>query len=131
MFSIRNIGGVALFLFGTTFLWLTPSFATKGVSTKSGWWSVTNALALVTVVVFTAATWGLFNRAEWWELVAISGAILGAIVLVPYWIAANNVGDPGRGMNLFVHVLGDAGVLVLLNVPTVTRWVESHVMAGK
>ena len=27
MFTIRNVGGAALFLFGTTFLWLTPSFA--------------------------------------------------------------------------------------------------------
>jgi len=25
MFTIRNLGGVALFLLGTTFLWLTPA----------------------------------------------------------------------------------------------------------
>jgi hypothetical protein len=30
MFTVRNMGGVALFLFGTTFLWLTPSFASSG-----------------------------------------------------------------------------------------------------
>jgi hypothetical protein len=58
MFTIRNIGGVALFLFGTTFLWLTPTFATRG-STKGAMWSVTQVLSLATVAGFTIATWGL------------------------------------------------------------------------
>jgi hypothetical protein len=35
MFTIRNLGGVALFLFGTTYLWLTPMFASRGVSTRA------------------------------------------------------------------------------------------------
>jgi hypothetical protein len=30
MFTTRNLGGVALFQFGTTFLWLTPAFSTPG-----------------------------------------------------------------------------------------------------
>ena len=30
MFTIRNLGSVALFLFGTTYLWLTPMFASRG-----------------------------------------------------------------------------------------------------
>ncbi len=44
MFTIRNLGGVALFLFGTTYLWLTPMFASRGISTKGLWWSVTQVL---------------------------------------------------------------------------------------
>ncbi len=78
MFTIRNLGGVALFLFGTTFLWLTPSFASPGVSTKGVAWSVTQVLAL----------------------------------------------------NVLVHALGSVGVLVLLLVPTLERWVDGHVLAG-
>jgi hypothetical protein len=31
MFTIRNMGGVALFLFGTTFVWITPEFVTAGL----------------------------------------------------------------------------------------------------
>jgi hypothetical protein len=31
MINIRNIGGVSLFLFGTTFLWLTPMYAASGI----------------------------------------------------------------------------------------------------
>lgn len=34
MFTVRHVGGVALFLFGTTFLWLTPAFATRGIPTE-------------------------------------------------------------------------------------------------
>lgn len=131
MFSIRNIGGVALFLFGTTFLWLTPSFATRGISTKGVLWSATNALSLTTLVVFTVATWGLFKKTGWWEGAAISAAILGVVVLVPYWIAADKVGETTPGFNVAIHFLGDAGVLLLLLVPSLERWVDGHVMAGK
>jgi hypothetical protein len=56
MFTIRNVGAVALFLFGTTFLWLTPSFASQGVSTKGLAWSITQVLSLVTLALFTVAT---------------------------------------------------------------------------
>ena len=74
MFTIRNMGGVALFLFGTTYLWLTPSFASPGVPTTGIAWSITQVLALVTLALFTAATWGLFTKASWWEPLAIVAA---------------------------------------------------------
>lgn len=131
MFTIRNLGGVALFLFGTTFLWLTPSFATKGISTKGLWWSATNVLALATLAVFTAATWGLFSKAVWWEGVAIVAAVIGAAALVPYWIAAHSSGEKTADFNVLIHVVGDAGVFVLLLVPTLQRWVGGHVMSGR
>lgn len=130
MFTIRNIGGVALFLFGTTFVWITPEFATRGLSTDGVWWSVTRVLALVTVVGFTVATWGLFQRSSWWEITAIVFAVVGAVALVPYWVAARAVGETTPGFNVLVHVLGSVGVLVLLLVPTLERWVNSHVMSG-
>lgn len=130
MLTIRTIGGVALFLFGTTFLWLTPEFATRGIPTTDVWWSITRFLALVTLLGFTVATWGLFQRAAWWEVVAVAAAVLGVVALVSYWLAAQPADDPGRWMNAFVHLLGSAGVFVLLLVPSLQRWVESHVMSG-
>jgi hypothetical protein len=33
-------------------------------------------------------------------------------------------------MNALVHILGTAGVLVLLLVPSLERWVDSHVMSS-
>lgn len=131
MFTIRNLGGVALFLFGTTFLWLTPSFAGQGVSTKATSWSVTNALALLALVGFTVATWGLFKKYGWWEPTAIVAAVVGVIVLIPYWVAFRETGQGNPLWNVFIHVLGDAGVFVLLLVPTLEQWVDRHVVAGR
>lgn len=130
MFTIRVMGGVALFLFGTTFLWLTPEFATRGIPTTGVWWSITRVLALVTLVGCTAATWGLFQRASWWEPAAIAAAILGVAVLVPYWIAADQAVETTPGFNVLIHALGSVGVLVLLLVPGLERWVNTHVMSG-
>jgi len=131
MFTIRNLGGVALFLFGTTFLWLTPMFATSGIPTKGLAWSITNVAALVTIAGFTVATWGLFTKSGWWEPLAIAFAVVGLIVLIPYWMAAQHSGETNPGFNVLVHVLGSAGVLLLLVVPTLERWVSGHVIAGR
>ena len=130
MFTMRNIGGVALFLFGTTFLWLTPAFATQGLKTGGAMWSVTNGLALLAVAGFTVATWGLFRQASWWEPVALASTVVGVAVLGPYWLAARHAGETTPAFNVFVHGLGDAGVFVLLLVPSLERWVSGHVVAG-
>jgi hypothetical protein len=131
MFTIRNMGGVALFLFGTTFLWLTPEFVTRGIPTTGTLWMITRVLALATLVGFSAATWGLFQRTSWWEGAAVASAVLGSVVLVPYWVAALQAGETTPGFNVFIHALGSAGVFVLLLVPTLERWVASHVMSGR
>lgn len=130
MFTIRNVGGVSLFLFGTTFLWLTPEFVTAGLKSTGWLWSTTRVLALVTLLGFTVATWGLFQRASWWEMAAIASAVLGTIALIPYWLAAHQSGETTPWFNVLVLALGSAGVLVLLLVPPLERWVDSHVMSG-
>jgi hypothetical protein len=88
MFSIRNVGGVSLFLFGTTFLWLTPVYAATGIDTGGAAWATASVLATVTVIGFTVATWGLFRRTGWWEPVASASAVVGLTTLVLYWVAA-------------------------------------------
>jgi hypothetical protein len=127
MFTIRNAGGVALFLLGTTFIWVTPAFAGKGVSTSGLLWAMTRILAFVTIAGFTVATWGLFHRSSWWELLAVGSSLLGVVTMVPYWIAAARAGETTPAFNVFIHVLGCAGVLALLLVPQLERWVNSHV----
>src|ERR687888_437214 len=130
MFTIRNLGGVALFLFGTTFVWLTPSFATRGVPTKGVAWSITQILALATVALFTIATWGLFTKAGWWEPLAIIAAATGLLVLIPYWLAASHAGEVNPSFNVLIHALGSLGVWILLLIPSLEQWVDSHVLAG-
>lgn len=131
MFTIRNMGGVALLLAGSTWIWMTPAFAGRGVSTSGLIWGVTQALCLLTVAGFCVATWGLFTRHPWWETVAFGSAVVGLVAVVTFWIAAyaggENVG--AATWNAFVHVLMVTGVLVLLLVPQFEHWVDHHVMS--
>ncbi len=130
MFTLRNLGGVALFLFGTTFLWLTPEFASQGVRTSSGWWSVTRILALATLVGFSIATWGLFQRSGWWVPIAVVSAVLGIVTCVPYLVAAVQAGETTPWFTASISLVGSAAVLTLLLVPALERWVSGHVMSG-
>lgn len=41
MFTLRTMGGLALLLAGSSWLWITPTFATRGVNTSSIWWNIT------------------------------------------------------------------------------------------
>lgn len=132
MFTLRNLGGVALLLAGSTWLWLTPAFASRGVSTSGWMWGMTRVLSLLTVAAFWIATWGLFARHSWWETMALGSAVLGLVALVPYWFAAYGGGEAAgtATWNTFVHVLMVAGVFILLLVPHLERWVDHHVMGG-
>lgn len=130
VFTIRSIGGVALFLFGTTFAWITPEFVTAGLKTTGALWSTIRIVALVTVAGFTVATWGLFQRAAWWETVAVISAVVGLLALVPYLVAAREAGETNPGFTALIIALGGVGVLVLLLVPPLERWVSSHVLSG-
>jgi hypothetical protein len=132
MFTIRNLGGVALLLAGSSWLWLTPAFAGKGVSTSGALWAITRVLSLVTVAGFCVATWGLFARHSWWDVAALGSAVLGLIALIPFWFAARGGGETTGTVawNVFVHILMLAGIFALLLVPRLERWVNHHVMGG-
>ena len=84
----------------------------------------------MTLTGFTVATWGLFTRASWWEVVAIASALLGFVVLLPYWVAAHSSGETTPWFTVLVLAVGNAGVLVLLMVPTLELWVRGHVSRG-
>lgn len=128
MFTIRNIGGVSLFLFGTTFVWMTPMFATAGISTRGAAWAIANVLSFAALAGFTVATWGLFQRTAWWEVAAVASAAIGVAAIVPYWLAAERAGETSPAFNAAIHLIGSVGVFVLLLVPALERWVDGHVM---
>jgi len=130
MFTVRNIGGVALFLFATTFLWITPAFASKGVPTEGSLWAATRILALVTMAGLVVATVGLFRRDAWWEAVAVASAVLGLVAVLIFWFAANRAGETTPWFTALILGAGCVGVLVLLRVPALEQWVDHHVMSG-
>ena len=127
---MRVLGGIALFLAGSSWLWTTSSFATKGVNTSGFLWTLATVLIPLTVLGFSIATWALFARGNWWEYAALASAAIGLIALVPYWFAAVGGGETAgtAGWNAFVHVLMVAIVAVLLLVPPFERWVNHQVM---
>lgn len=131
MFTIRSMGGVALLLFATTFIWLTPGFASRGVSTKGAWWSATSLLSWAALVILLVATWGLFSRETWWTGVALIGSAVGILAAGVYWIAASRSAENAPAFNALIHVFGSAGVFILLLVPSLEAWVNRHVMHGR
>ena len=130
MFGIRNLGGVTMFLFGSTFLWVTPMFAASDVNTSGSAWAATGVLAAATIGGFTVATWGLFRKVSWWETLAALSAGVGLAALVPYWVAANSSAVANPVFDVVIHAAGSVGVLVLLRVPRLESWVHGHVAAG-
>ncbi|QCO98002.1 hypothetical protein FCN77_10105 [Arthrobacter sp. 24S4-2] len=130
MFTLRTFGGIALFMAGSSWLWLTPTFATRGVDTSGALWAITMVLCLVTILGFCVATWALFARWSWWEYAALGSAGLGLVTLVPYWFAAVGRGETvgTTAWNAFVHVLMVGIVAALLLAPPLERWVNHQVM---
>ena len=115
----RNVIAAALLVYGSTFLWMTASFA--GTSRPPGGeaWVITNIGALVSLALFTLAAWAVFWPKWWWERAASAAAIAGLATLVPYWIAASSTPEPG--LNKPIHIVGSAAVLIVLLVPALER----------
>lgn len=119
-----------MFLFGTTYLWLTPAFALAGSDTSGIAWAATLVLSLVTLAGFTAATWGLFRRSPWWATTALASAALGLLALLPYWVAAAS-SAPNPTFDVVIHGLGCAGIFLFLLQPRLRAWVDGHVQSGQ
>jgi len=128
MFTFRNVFALALFLFGTTFLWLTAAFlGDKHDAAKGAVWTVVQVGALLVIAGFAAGAWGVFREASWWEPIAIVSAIVGLIVLIPYWIGASSLGAANIWTNVVSHAIGSVAVLVLLLVPLAHAWLLGRI----
>src|SRR5687768_12213174 len=86
---------LGLFLFGTTFLWMTRDFLADRRAGTGVVWSIIQVLVLLTILGFSAAAWGVFKGASWWESVALGSAILGVAAVIPYVFGIFQVGDQG------------------------------------
>jgi hypothetical protein len=130
MFSFKNWVALGLFLFGSTFLWMTRDFLANPREGTGALWSVVQVLVLVTIVGFTVAAWALFKEASWWEPVAIASAIVGFAALVPYVIGVRHVGeagDAGVQINIAIHEVGIAAVFVVSLLPLVHDWIARKI----
>jgi hypothetical protein len=120
MFTFRNVFALVLFLFGTTFLWLSATWT--GSSATGTIWTLVQVLAFATIIGFAAGAWGVFKRASWWQPIVIVSAIVGLIVLIPYSIGASLLGVANIWTNVALHAIGCVAVLVALLLSPAHEW---------
>ncbi|HST87911.1 MAG TPA: hypothetical protein VLJ14_05980 [Ktedonobacterales bacterium] len=128
MFTFRNSVAVAVFLFGSTFLWMTPLFI--GPTATGALWTAAQVLGFLAIIGFTVAAWGIFKAASWWERVALAAGVVGVAAVIPYAIAAPATAAAGDSLSLVInialHVLGSAGVIAALLMHPIERWIEGQ-----
>jgi hypothetical protein len=130
MFSFKNWVAIGLFLFGTTFLWMTRDFLANPREGTGTLWSVIQALVFAAILGFAIAAWGIFKEGPWWEPVAIVSAVAGLAALVPYVIGVRQVGDTGDAgvqLNIAIHAVGIVAVFALVLVPVVHDWISKRI----
>jgi hypothetical protein len=120
MFTFRNVFALVLFLFGTTFLWLSATWT--GSSDTGTIWTLVQVLAFATIIGFAAGAWGVFKQASWWQPIVIVSAIVGLIVLIPYSIGASLLGVANIWTNVALHAIGSVAVLIVLLVAPAHEW---------
>jgi hypothetical protein len=126
MLTFRNVVAVGLLLFGSTFLWMTASFTGDTPPPEGALWTLETVLALLAVIGFTAAAWGVFKDLSWWEPVMAISGVVGLVAVIPFAIGISELGgfsDLGVGINLTMHVLGSGAVLAIAFVPSAHDWV--------
>jgi hypothetical protein len=130
MFTFKNMVAVGLFIFGTTFLWMTRDFLANPREGTGALWSVVQVLVFVSIIGFAAAGWAVFKDASWWEPIALASSAVGLAALVPYVIGVVQLGDQsdaGVQMNIGIHAFGIAAVFAIVLVPVVHDWLTRRI----
>ena len=121
MWSFKNLVALGVFLFGTTFLWMTPAFAGKTPPPKGAAWTLANVLALAALVGFAIAGWAVFKEYSWWPAAALLSAIVGLVTVIPFIVGQSRLdvgfSDLGVQINLWMHIVGSAVVVAVVLVP--------------
>ena len=127
VWTFKNLLAIGLFLFGTTFLWMTAAFAGRTPPPTGVAWTVVNVLALVALTGFTIVAWGVLKGYSWWPTIAFLSSIVGLATVVPFTIGLRQIdaafADLGLQINLWMHILGSAAVISIVRLPVVRDWV--------
>jgi hypothetical protein len=125
--AFKNVFALGLFLFGTTFLWMTASMAGKTPPPTGTAWTLANVLCYVAVIGFAVAAWAVFKEYSWWETLAVLSGIVGLIAVVPFVVGQSQLdvgfGDLGVQINLWMHIGGSAAVIAIVLVPAAHDWI--------
>jgi hypothetical protein len=130
MWTFRNVLATGLFLFGSTFLWMTAAMAGKAVPPKGAAWTLVNVLAFLAVIGFSVTAWAVFKQYPWWDTAALVSGIVGVVAVVPFVVGQRRLdvglGDVGVQINLWMHLPGSAVVIALTLRPAARSWVTDH-----
>jgi hypothetical protein len=128
--EFKNLFALGLFLFGTTFLWMTAAMSGKTPPPSGTAWTVTNVLAYAAIAVFTVAAWAVFKQYSWWEAATLLAAFVGLAAVPPFVIAQIRLdvglGDSGVQINLWLHVLASAATAAILLLPATRDWLSGR-----
>jgi hypothetical protein len=128
MWTFKNLIALGLFLFGTTFMWMTAYFAGRANTPTGTAWTLVNVLALAAVVGFAIAGWGVFKQHSWWETTALVSAVVGLLAAIPFIIGLRQLqvgfADLGVQINLWMHIVGSAVVIAIVRLPVAHDWVS-------
>ena len=128
--DFRAFLAVSLFLFGSTFLWMTAAMSGKTPPPVGTAWTGTNLLAYAAILLFTVAAWGVFKEYSWWPGAVVASGAVGLVAVVSFVLAQRQLdtglGDGGVQINLWMHLLGSAGVMALVLLAPLHGWVTRH-----
>jgi len=127
VWTFKNLVALGLFLFGTTFIWMTPAFAGRTPPPKGPAWTVVNVLALIAVTGFTIAAWRVFQQYSWWGTVTLVSAVVGLMAAIPFVIGLGQIGvgfaDLGVQINLWLRLGDSAMAMAAVLLPVFRTWV--------
>jgi peptidoglycan/LPS O-acetylase OafA/YrhL len=115
---LRTAVAICVFLFGTTFLWLTPAMGGKQGDFTGARWSVVQVLVWLSIIGFAAAAWGILRSHDWWVPVAAGSAVLGLAATVAYLVAARGAARIANlGSNVAIHLGVSLVILIAVATP--------------
>jgi hypothetical protein len=98
------------------------SFLGTGTTVHAAIWSVIQALALATVVVFTGARLGPGQGQKVADAARHRGSVVGMVVLFLWWSAVSSIGGVTNVVtNLALHAARIAVILLVLLIPSLAR----------
>jgi hypothetical protein len=78
---------IGVFLFGTTFLWMTPAMSgSQGQAMNGLGWVAVQILVWLSIAGFSATAWAILKSLSWWLPALAASAALGWPR--PWWISS-------------------------------------------
>jgi ABC-type uncharacterized transport system permease subunit len=127
---VRTFLAIVIFLFGTTFWWMHAAMAGQVTAPRGVLWTLTNVLSVLAILGCAATAWAVLRNHGWWVTAALVSGALGLLAVALFVPAQRTLdvglGDMGVQLNVWMHLLGSAGLLVLALTPALRTWITDR-----